>query len=40
MMAVIYDRPQIYMDLLQKFTNAHQLTNALNLTASDYKEHH
>lgn len=39
MMAVIYDQPQIYMDLLQKFTNSHQLTNALNLTASDYKQY-
>lgn len=39
MMAVIYDRPQIYMDLLQKFSNAHSLTNALDLTASDYKQY-
>lgn len=38
MMAVIYDQPQIYMHLLQKFTNAHQLTNALDFTASDYKQ--
>lgn len=39
MMAVIYDRPQIYMDLLQKFSNSHRLTNALNLTAPDYKQY-
>lgn len=38
MMAVIYDRPRIYMDILQKFSNAHSLTNALELTASDYKQ--